>query len=359
MRKLWLVCLASLAGAACGSSEAPSCGDCALDPEMACFQYSGAPLACVKKCKSGCEAGHECVQQGGEELCSPFCDSAKCSDAGLAACSSPCGRCTPVPCSSSRPCSSPGEFCDIGNICRKVSGQCLTSSDCRTPAIAIVLSNENACWPETAMITYGHASCDDGWCRLRQMPVAMTFLHTEALLSPPLPSSTEASDGTNDIQFSWQGFEDPFIAMVLGSIPKTQEALLSSAIWGASFPSGQRGYIKWSEGMAIDQGAWKGRPTPPPTDRTLYFLLQAVRDGVLMARSEPVPFVVGPQWPTPGDACVDMESVPDGCHNPGKAPQVCYEGRCFIACASDADCPAGIKCGVPLAKGGIFRLCGL
>lgn len=78
----------------------------------------------------------------------------------------------------------------------------------------------------------------------------------------------------------------------------------------------------------------------------LYFVVQEVRGGQLLALSTPSPFRVGSSWLALYNPCSDHNVLSGCCQNPER-PQIYWEGFCRLLCASHADCSASL-CGPPV-----------
>jgi hypothetical protein len=163
-------------------------------------------------------------------------------------------------------------------------------------------------------------------------------------------------DGTLP-SFQWAPVDAVTIVLVLGDLPPSLPDILSKAIWGVTLPP-STDHTDWKAGNDIMNGAWQPFTSLPPTNRTLYLLVEAVRPNQVVAASKPIPFRVGNPWPKPGDHCDDQ----NGCANPTApdSPLYCYMSKCQLVCASHADCQSLHEdCGHSSLFDSGMRLCGL
>jgi hypothetical protein len=160
--------------------------------------------------------------------------------------------------------------------------------------------------------------------------------------------STEA-----ELAFAWSDTGAPTIALVFDAPPANVEAL-DNARWGEAIAAG--GTAEWAHGHEIMNGVWRAAPGSAPLGSPLYFVVEALSHGALVAISAPIPFAVGGGWKQPFDPCTQEDAVPGDCENPAQ-PQGCHLHRCQVVCASQRDCDAhaeteGLACGLPVPIGG-------
>jgi hypothetical protein len=268
------------------------------------------------------------------------------------------GYCVSVSCAPGIPCIDPQRICDnASNACVSPTGAC----DAMTPCPVF----------DQRLLDVGTAACTSGYCRLAPFPpAAIAGLEPTRTTTIEIDSPRTAIGAARNVeeyadeqqaQFEWVWTDTPVIAVVLDALPRSASDVSMHAIWGVSYPapttlveSTRR--VSWSEGVAIHGGQWLAASEPAPRDVPLYFLVQAVQTGGLVALSEPTPFSIGHAWKGRGDACSDVGALPGSCEHPFRV-QTCFQGACSVVCASRFDCDesAGEYCTVPMPSG--LRLC--
>jgi hypothetical protein len=337
-------------------------------PQIACYREAtgcsadGCDVECVRVCSvdNDCTPGHSCVTNQGLTLCSPYCDPTRCPLSPVPTdCNGPCGDCVPVACSARAQCTDPLSFCaNAQDRCFPLTGVCDSDDTCPAFATAVQPPPNKGCGGAGQTSTYGQVSCVQGVCRFVAQPASLP----DPPAVPPVvvrePTETTSYPDASSIVFEWNPTGTPVIILVLNQVPADFAHLLDAAVWGFAGSSESALGVHWDQGKSIVNGQWVDASAPVPADSVLYLIVQAVHDANLVAVSGLVPFVVGPRWPEAGDPCSDSPWARDGCDNPARTPQVCFDGLCWTACASDADCPPTVRCGEPIAKGGLLRLCG-
>jgi hypothetical protein len=301
---------------------------------LACGGQGGAPGCIPSVCMM---QGQECNPQ--TEQCESVCTQLQC--APRTECSGHFGSCVPVDCGQNTTCLAGGSICDIyAHACYPSSGKCSTLADC----------------PQYDGQVRGATSlsCTDGFCHLASQPPPLPgpsgLFRIE--VSAPAPGAQLAAD--SDPQFQWSGGPGATaIALVLTDLPRDLTHVLSLAVWGRVLPATASPTTRWQEGTAIESGVWQAS-TPAIPPGPLYFLVQGVSDGELLAISTPVAFRVGSAWPMEGDPCADNLRLPGSCASP-VGPLLCVSNHCRHLCAAHKDCPSGVLCGAPV--GGV-RICG-
>lgn len=272
-----------------------------------------------------CRDGEVCVVRDGVARCSPFCEPDRCGD-GLD-CTSPWGACASLSCSDRIACPS-GELCDAPeNTCRSPVGSCAVAEDC--PTVHDYLREHAA------------VECIAGFCEVRAIPRRLPLPSTVAHIDVELPRVGELYPRAEDVVFRWAPVEAAAFLNVLGSAPVSREDAARDVL--LSVPLDQ----------SDDQ--WRLSEAPGvslPMDRTLYFLVFAVRAGRVEAASDVVPFAVGAEpWLRPGAPCDDVDELPRAscdpttdpaaclgdCENP-VLPMICTTSGCQYLCLSDPRC---------------------
>jgi hypothetical protein len=143
------------------------------------------------------------------------------------------------------------------------------------------------------------------------------------------PQPGEAFVSQEEVVFTWRGAQKPSIVLVLTSVESTD--VLRAAVWGAAV-KGDVSQVGLADGVQILDGGWGAASRALPTDVPLYLFVQQVEGAEFLAKSRPVPFMVGAGWARPGDACEGAS-----CTSPA-ASMLCVNGTCRTACASHRDC---------------------
>ena len=299
-------------------------------------------IACVASCTvdTTCGDGSACLENGGAMLCSPYCTGSRCSP-NFDCVGDPRSiltRCLPVACSVQKSCSAPGAFCELfDHDCFPVSGSCGAGQTC--PAYGAAMSP---------------AACgDDGYCHVAVTPPpAVKSKDPLAAIAVTTPTAGQLFASQEDLHFTWSDTGAPTIALVFDLPPIDVEAL-DNARWGEAVASGNQ--ANWANGHAIANQVWQSSPGTPPKHEPLYFVVEALSEGKLVALSAAVPFSVAGGWKQPFDACTREGEVPGDCENP-TFPQACHRHRCEVLCASQRDCEAhaetqGLACALPVALG--------
>ena len=285
--------------------------------------------------------GQECNLQTG--YCATVCDQTLCK--ASSECSSHYGECTPVHCGYVVTCADSGDFCDpAAHECYPSSGKCSFPTDC--PLFDGRLSKAAT------------VACQGGFCRVSSAPPMISFSGLSGRAAPLQVSSPSfgAKAATPDaLRFQWDGSAgNTSVALVLTDLPQELSQVLTTAVWGRVLPAEAEPVASWQDGVAIQNGVWRDSSPAVPSG-PLYFLVQAVRGGKLVAMSAPVPFRVGSDWPALSSRCSDNDILPGSCANPAR-PQICRSGSCRHLCASHLDCSAeGTLCEAPVNG---VRICG-
>lgn len=285
---------------------------------------------CAELCVDGqCAAGHACIDYEGQALCDPVCLQDLCGD--RQECSTDYGDCVAVECGHSVACEQATDICDAGQRrCFPANGDCSETRAC--PAF------------EAAIGEIAQIRCDteDLLCTAERIEPILDFLPDADALTVQAPEPGQVFGDGEDIVFRWSPVDALVLVQVLDTIPSDAAELRAHLLWGADARDRTDPAVSWSEGHRIVDGAWQTRPGAPPTDRTLYLLVQALNGDELLGVSPLVPFRVGGAnpWPSPGAVCAVL-GAPGDCDHPAR-PQACVRGRCRILCGSHADCgPAG------------------
>jgi hypothetical protein len=310
-----------------------------------CDRDSHGVGTCLHACAAGCLAGRACLalddgDAGAFQYCSQSCDSHLCPT--QQECTSPTGECVTVQCGKVVTCQQATSICDVyGNTCYPANGSCVTVADC--PRFSDRLRQ------------YAETSCSDGFCRL-SVPMELPGLpappaHVTVLR--PTPGMSFGSQ--SDMVFDWVSDGHPAIALVFQRVPTGDHPAIDDAIWGVSITAKHPTVLSWRDGFEIQGGTWLSGPGIPPVVQPLYFYVQTVANGQLVAAGPLVPFIVGGRWPQPGDPCPDEGALPSTCASP-IAPLICFGGQCRIRCLSNNDCAnAQLRCGPLEAIGS--RIC--
>jgi hypothetical protein len=309
---------------------------CQIAPDCNDVVECGYSQVCVASCENDadCPSGHVC--DGGN--CSVFCESCPRGQT----CSTRLGVCVGAACTEET-CPS-GSFCDVAqDACFPRSGSCEDQACRRVPA-----GNRGA-----LTIACG----DDGWChaepRSVPRPDDLDAYVTVGVLAPR--AAQVLPEG--ELSFRWRRRKNAVILLVTTEPPTSMAVLSRSAIWGDARDA-EVTETTWQHGVEVGKnGAWGGKPKPPPLGIPLYLLVQEVNEGELLGTSETIPFAVGePAWLEEGDTCRDEGQAPGDCLHPIE-PRVCHESACRRLCESDADC-GEMRCGLPDPGSGL-RACGV
>jgi hypothetical protein len=352
---------ASSEAAASDGGGPPSLGvQCFLLPPDSCAPAHCREVQCSLPCTidTDCkQAGHRCINNFGRLLCDPFCDSTACSQGSQKArCGGPCGVCEPVQCLNDGDCAS-NQTCLVEKAtCVDRNVNCSATGACPDYAHLTATEPPVGCSGPRVQ-AYGMVACRGGACRFQQNLPTIAEAQSKPSISVHDPNAASSFMSAGDIVFSWDPQPHPTIALVVHNVPSTAADALDNAFWGYAAPGSFAGTVHWQDGRAIQGGQWTDASPEAPSGM-LYLVVAAIEPGALDAISPPIPFAVGFTWKQLGDACTESSDFPDICNNPGLPPQVCYQGACVQACASDADCPGNLLCGGSVAKGGRIRLCG-
>lgn len=340
-----------------------------LDPCMscpgACYVVSDCEgpecSICVSVCGSDkdCPIGHHCIDG---TKCSPFCDPVAClPDMTRYDCSGPCGSCQAVECGRHVPCSGEGKVCSTEeHRCFAADGTCAGDTDCPNYAdVPRPAYLSPTCWPTDWGLRYGRVSCVQGKCSYGREFLKPSWGQESLSIDVLVPNERTRFLSVDEVRFEWsQVAGTASLAFIFTRVPGKADEIPKVAIWALAVPVDGSTSAIWPDGKAVVDGMWLEHAPILPTGPPLFFFVESVKEGKLIAQSAFIPFVVGDSWPNVGDACEEAESLPDSCDNPAAAPQVCYRGHCWRACSSDVDCAKGVSCGAPLAKDGRIRVCG-
>lgn len=240
------------------------------------------------------------------------------------------GKCQPPECDFSVPCKDPLKLCDPWvKECYQFNGSCKVLSECPQFDSKIYQEYE--------------LSCKDGFCRIGFNTLVIPDLEMKKTIPIVAPTVGASFQNEKEIKFLWEKQENSTIALVLKSIPASLAELKQTAIWGASMPPGFVGELRWDQGQAITDGVWSPGSIGAPQNTILYFLVQAVTPGELIAVSHLISFIVNPSKVGKVGRAVN-DSCDTSCEGLSQ-PLVCYKNTCRALCASDRDCvPLSLTC---------------
>lgn len=294
-----------------------------------------------------CKSGHRCLlpEVGGTSgsvveaepeatapavgSCSRECIAELCAPR---ACTSSTGSCGSPTCEDSSECGAL-EFCESDSgLCRPSAGECRVWQDC----------------PVSEAVRRKAVIDCDGACRL--VPNATSKISAPfaglAGLSVTAPNAGDMVQNLATFKFKFTRSETHgFALLVPAPSDKQDEVRLEDATWGAVLAP-NAGSCTWNDGTDIANGEWRSTRSDAPTEGTLYFIVQTVNRGKLVAYSDLTPFTIGPAAREVGDAC-STDGIGGDCAHPDKL-MGCYRDRCTLVCASNAAC-APLKCGDPIA----------
>ena len=263
------------------------------------------------------------------QACSFVCDSTLCPSRSECIGTGDDAECLTVDCGRVVRCPG-GKFCDLFvNTCYPTSGDCATDAAC---------PRFDGVYPPGVV-----TRCVDGFCRVVRVPDTVPELSAPAPLAVYSPSRSQVFGSQAQVEFRFAAPDASVLALVLRALPKNLADVPAQALWGVALPAGHAPVARLADGVAIVGGVWQEMTTALPQDTLLYFFVQAVSPGALVAASDLIPFRVGGAWPSqkPGDPCTT------GCLNLD-LPLVCGDGRCLLLCGSNRDClPFGLACGPP------------
>lgn len=247
--------------------------------------------------------------------------------------------------------------------CFPRSGRCTTTQECPDFAHLLDRDDPRDCRDVGTVKEYGAVVCGtDRACHYVQDTKPLPEPTSGPVMAVALPAASSVFLSEGDVAIAWEPVDHPVTALILRERPSTRSRLLDVAVWGFTAPPGfdpTSKPVKIADGKSIDRGCWGEGTVTFERTRAYYLVVQAVEPGTVVSESEMIPFVVGPGWKRAHAGCSDSGELPDSCANPMLRPQVCFQGQCWQACASDADCPRGESCSGAVAKGGRIRLCGL
>ena len=97
--------------------------------------------------------------------------------------------------------------------------------------------------------------------------------------------------------------------------------------------------LTWPDGFRVAQfGASVALQSDYAPTGTMYLVLQAVKDGQLMALSPVITIRAGSKFPVAGEPCGIISGEAVGCDNPN-FPQLCSSGTCRRLCGPDLSNP--------------------
>jgi hypothetical protein len=256
--------------------------------------------------------------------CSPLCETSSCparqecqgSAGGLL------GSCRMVDCGITVPCID-GGVCDaFVNRCYPFNGSCTIDANC--PLY------------DKTVASYFQVGCVDLSCHIgRRQPEIVDLQGVPKIqILAPDPGTAFATEST--AAFRWPVAATSVIALILSQPPVQNLDLKRYAIWGAALPPGAPGEVRIGDGQAVENGTWQQRSVSLPTNVPLYFVLQVVRPGELLAVSPTIPFVIGADLSSQhvGDACDSSNMF---CSSLTE-PLACFHSTCRALCASHRDC---------------------
>ncbi len=252
-------------------------------------------------------------------------------------------ECVAVDCSENVTCSEAGTMCDtLAKACYPTNGACKSANDC--PVFGLASSDVTN-------------RCSQGFCQAaiaepQTIPGLTPVLAEPIAVLRPKPGEVFATQA--DVVLSWVPESTGHILVVLERLPTKAGDLLRAAVWGMSVAKSGKAEASIASGKAIVAGSWTKNVANLPTNKTLYFFIQAVDQVSLLATSKPIVFRVGGGWPKHGDACQPDANDGDLCDHPVR-PLMCWLGSCRRICVSHGDCAGvGHLCG-PLRQ--VARIC--
>ncbi len=180
--------------------------------------------------------------------------------------------CLPVSCGTNNPCAAAGTFCELfDHDCYPVSGICDANQPC----------------PQFGASTMAIACGNDDYCHVQVAPPsAIQMAQMIAPISVTAPTIGQIFSSEVQLHFTWNDAGAPTIALVFDAPPTDVEAL-DSARWGEAIASGNA--ADWARGHAIINGVWQKSPDTAPLGTPLYFVVEALDDGKLVAISAAIP----------------------------------------------------------------------